>query len=74
MKCMYCGVERAGLQLQTIESIFPFDADEVSKLVGKPVEGEHGSDTLTVCVGRCADIIRQNSDVIIRDVPFSLEG
>jgi len=69
MRCMLCGAEVPELRL--IESIFTdFDPKEVSELVGKETTAETGADTLSVCPGECADTIRKNSDVIIRDEPF----
>jgi len=67
-RCMLCGKETE--DLQTIESVFEYDAEEVAKVVGRKVEGSLGGDTLTVCKEPCADIIRSNSSVIIRDEPF----
>lgn len=68
MRCMLCGKNASELQL--IESVFPYDAVEVSRLLGTPVEGELGGDTLTVCPGACADEVRVNSTTILRDEPF----
>jgi hypothetical protein len=58
VQCMLCGAETDALQL--IESVF---------VVG--VEGgDLSSDTLTVCVGECADRIRSASAVILQDKRF----
>ena len=69
-RCMHCSTLREASELQTIESIFCFDAEAVSKLVGKKVEGKLGTDTMTLCNGACAQLYRANSAVIIRDEPF----
>lgn len=68
-RCMLCGKETD--ELQTIESIFTYDADAVEALLGSPVEGTKGSDVLTVCVELCANVVRSESDIIIRDERFT---
>jgi hypothetical protein len=70
-RCMYCSTERSPEELQTIESIFSdFDPEEVSKLIGRETTATTGSDTTTVCKGACAELYRENSDVILRDEEF----
>lgn len=56
---MLCGTV-GDLDLRLIESIF----------YQRPSSDVPCSDTLTVCVTPCADEIRNNSEVIVRDEPF----
>jgi len=71
LRCIYCSKEGEDLPLQIIESIFDADPEETSRLLGRKVTDTTGADTLTVCKEPCADVIRQNSSVIIRDEPFN---
>jgi hypothetical protein len=67
---MYCSAE--AVELQLIESIFDdFDPEVVSLLVGRKTTATTGSDTLTVCVEPCANILREASAVIVRDEVFT---